>query len=142
MNWFKRKRILVPIDFSDESIDAVRVALQLAERREDIHVLHVMPQILPSDPNYIPDSDKRRKEHVRKRMTEELSNLGVDNIHLDVDVGNASAVIARLAEEIGAGLIVIPSHGRTGVKRLLLGSVAERAVRLAHCPILVLKKAE
>ena len=43
------------------------------------------------------------------------------------------------ADEWGADLIVMPSHGRSGVKRLLIGSVAERVVRLAHCPVLVLR---
>ena len=47
---------------------------------------------------------------------------------------------ASFAQEKHAELIVIPSHGRTGITRLLIGSVAERVVRLAHCPVLVLRK--
>ena len=142
MGWFNQKRILVPFDFSDESVDAIRLALKLAESKDDIHVLHVLMQLPAGDPYYIWDeeSDKHRMEHVREKMKEEAAKLGVENIHLDVAIGNASTKIADLAEEIGAGLIIIPSHGRTGVKRLLLGSVTERVVRLAHCPVLVLKK--
>ena len=51
----------------------------------------------------------------------------------------SSLCITELAAELKADLIVLPSHGRTGLKRLLIGSVAERVVRLAHCPVLVLR---
>jgi nucleotide-binding universal stress UspA family protein len=51
-------------------------------------------------------------------------------------------MIADLAKELNANLIVMPSHGRSGVSRLLLGSVAERVLRLANCPVLVLRGAE
>ncbi|MEZ6094353.1 MAG: universal stress protein [Pirellulaceae bacterium] len=53
--------------------------------------------------------------------------------------GDPGSEITRFAKENDAGLIVISSHGRTGVSRLLLGSVAERVVRLAPCPVLVLR---
>ncbi|MFC1758623.1 universal stress protein [Planctomycetota bacterium] len=142
MDWFTKKRILVPFDFSDESKEAVKVALALAETKDDVHVLNVLAQLPVGDPYVVWDehSDKHRMEVVRKSMGESLAEFDLANIHLDVGIGNASEKIADLAEEIGVGLIVIPSHGRTGVKRFLLGSVTERVVRLAHCPVLVLKK--
>jgi nucleotide-binding universal stress UspA family protein len=56
-----------------------------------------------------------------------------------VAFGDPGQRITAYAEEVGADVIVMPSHGRTGLKRLLLGSVAERVLRLAHCPVLVLK---
>jgi nucleotide-binding universal stress UspA family protein len=57
-----------------------------------------------------------------------------------VRIGDPGHEIADCAAEIGADLVVISSHGRKGVKRLLIGSVAERVVRLSHCPVLVLRK--
>ena len=144
MDWFKRKRILVPFDFSEESKEAVKVGVALAKNKDDVHVLNVLAQLPVGDPYVVWDeqSDARRMEATRKSMREALAEFDLQNIHLDVGLGNPSSTIADLAEEIEAGLIVIPSHGRTGVKRLLLGSVTEHVVRLAHCPVLVLKKAE
>jgi nucleotide-binding universal stress UspA family protein len=55
---------------------------------------------------------------------------------------NPGTEIAEYADEIGADLIVIPSHGYHGVKRLLLGSVAERVIRAAHCSVLVLRRSD
>ena len=54
-------------------------------------------------------------------------------------IGDPGHEITEYAEEIGASLIITPSHGRTGLSRLLIGSVAERVVRLAKCPVMVLK---
>lgn len=141
MNWFTQKRIVVPFDFSDESVEAIKVALTLAERKEDVHVIHVLTELSVGDPYAVWDemSDEHREEYARKSMSEKLADLDIETVHLDVRIGNASQKIADLANEIVAGLIVIPSHGRTGVKRFLLGSVTERVVRLAHCPVLVLK---
>ena len=55
-------------------------------------------------------------------------------------IGDAGSEIVSYADRVSAELIVIPSHGRSGIKHLLMGSVAERVVRHAHCPVLVLKK--
>jgi len=63
----------------------------------------------------------------------------IEGVQINVSIGNPSRMIADLAEEIEAGLIVIPSHGYSGVRRWFLGSVAERVVQLAACPVLVLK---
>ena len=144
MKWFGKKKILVPFDFSEESVEAVKVALALSQAKEDIHVLHVLMQLPTGDPYVVWDdeSDEHRKQKTREALNERLSELGIENVHLDVSIGNASVAIADLAEEINAGLIVIPSHGRTGLKRFLLGSVTERVVRLAPCPVLVLKKGD
>jgi len=61
-------------------------------------------------------------------------------IHFKVLVGDPGLSITDYAKDHGADLIVISSHGHTGLTRLMLGSVAERVVRLAHCPVLVLRK--
>jgi nucleotide-binding universal stress UspA family protein len=104
-----------------------------------LHVVHVLPELLAAEPGVIWASidDTSRIEHAREAMEKRLVDFqGVD---LRVGIGDPGQVITHLATELQADLIVIPSHGRTGVKRLLLGSVAERVVRLAHCPVLVLR---
>ena len=68
-----------------------------------------------------------------------LATEGQDSVSTDVVIGDPGHEITTLAERAGADLIVLNSHGRTGLKRLLIGSVAERVIRLAHCPVLVLR---
>lgn len=142
MSWFNGKRIVVPFDFSDESIDAVKMALQLAERRDEVHVAHVLLQLPATDPVVIWDefNEEKRKSAVRESMEQELAKQAIEGVQVNVSVGDPGRVIAELAEEIKAGLVIIPSHGYTGLKRWFLGSVAERVVQLAKCPVLVLKE--
>ena len=142
MSWFNGKRVVVPFDFSDESINAVKMGVQLAESKDQVHVVHVLLELPATDPVVIwgEFSDEKRKQNVRVSMDEKLAESNLDGVHVNVSIGNPGRVIAELAAEIGAGLIVIPSHGYTGLKRWFLGSVAERVVHLANCPVLVLKE--
>ena len=142
MKWFNKKRILVPFDFSDESVSAVEVALEMAAKPEDVHVIHVIPDLVVTEPGVIWDTinDEDRKKHAHTELAGRMKKYEGNGMHLDVGIGDPGHVIVDLAEEIEAGLIVIPSHGRRGLSRILLGSVAERVVRFAHCPVLVLKK--
>ena len=76
-------------------------------------------------------------------MDECASPVGVISsldVIFQVQFGDPGHGITDYAEEVGADVIVMPSHGRTGLRRLLIGSVAERVLRLAHCPVLVLRK--
>lgn len=141
MSWFNGKRVIVPFDFSDECINAVKMALQLAERPDEVHVAHVLLQLPATDPliRWEQSADEERKTFVRDAIEKKLAANDIQGVQVNVSLGNAARVIADLAEEIAAGLIVIPSHGHTGIKRWFLGSVAERIVQLAQCPVLVLK---
>ncbi len=134
-------KVVVPFDVSDESIHAVKLALSMVDSAEDIHVVHVLTQISPGYPGYVWDAidDAHRIQHAQQAVKEKLSNISQD-LHVAIFIGDAGHEIAAYADNIDAGLIVIPSHGRRGVARILLGSVAERVLRLAHCPVLVLKK--
>jgi nucleotide-binding universal stress UspA family protein len=141
MAWFREKRVLVPFDFSAESTSAVQMALTLAETPEDVFVLHVLPEMTATEPGVVWGTidDEHRCQHAHAELRKRLESLNATGIHAEVAIGNPGHVIAEQAEKTAAGLIIIPSHGRTGMKRLLLGSVAERVVRLAKCPVLVLK---
>ena len=144
MNWFERKQVLVPFDFSDACMAAVNVAIELAENVADIHVLHVLETLPATSPLAIWDSDadEKRKTTVRTAMQESFSKLDITNLHLDVTIGNPARAVADFAKEIDCGLIVIPSNSRSPLQRIFIGSVAERVVRLAPCPVLVLKSDE
>lgn len=117
------------------------MALMLAERPGEVHVAHVLLELPVTDPLVIWDecNDERRKETVRESLEKMLAENEIEGVQINVGLGNPGRVLADLAEEIDAGLIVIPSHGHTGLKRWFLGSVAERVVQFAKCPVLVLK---
>lgn len=142
MSWFKGKRVIVPFDFSVECVNALQLALQTAERPDLVHVAHVLLQLPATDPLSVWDenNEERRKATVRESMEKKLAEYDIQGVQINVSIGKPERVIADLADEIDAGLIIIPSHGYTGIKRWFLGSVAEGVVQLAHCPVLVLKQ--
>jgi len=143
------KKILVGVDFSVGSEAAVTRALGIARHvGADLCLVHV--GVIPEDPAGLPESmagtakaylrilegqlarDRAALEDVRTR----ISGQGVEVSHVVAD-GFADNALVQVAADLSAELIVVGSHGRTGVKRLLLGSVAERVVRLAPCSVLV-----
>jgi nucleotide-binding universal stress UspA family protein len=81
-----------------------------------------------------------RIENARNALRQKLADDKYSSVTLEVILGDAAHGIAEFAEQNKAQLIVIPSHGRRGLTRLLMGSTAERVVRLAHCPVLVLRQ--
>ena len=142
MSWLPKKSVVVPIDFSDDMNSAIDTALDLVDSASDVHVIHVLTEMSPQDPGVIWDSisDTSRKDHVLEALKLKLPEEKYQDIGRDVLFGDAGHQVADYAQSVKADLIVLPSHGRTGLKRILLGSVAERIVRLSHCPVLVLRK--
>jgi universal stress protein A len=131
--------ILVPLDFSDTSFGALETALSIAPR-ERVHLAHVLPvagglawAVGGSAP------DAARVEGARHRMQRELTEHGFDPAGhpLHVRVGAPGPEICELADRIGAGLIIIGSHGRGGLEKLILGSVAYDVVRNSRRPVLL-----
>lgn len=141
MSWLKRKSVLIPIDFSDLSYQALEPAKELVEDIASLKLIHVLAPLHPADPAAMWDtvSDDDRKQKVRLFSREKLKELGYGNLHIEVVIGDATSKIVDYAQTIDADLIIMPSHGRKGVSRFLLGSVAEQVVRLSHCPVLILK---
>jgi nucleotide-binding universal stress UspA family protein len=141
MPWSPRQTVLTPVDFSQESLEAVDTAVDLAGDSSKVHVLHVLPELSAADPGVIWQTadDEKRSEHVREVLRKKLADPKFAGVRIHVAVGDPGHQIAKFAGLLSADLIVIPSHGRRGVRRLLIGSVAERVVRLAHCPVLVLR---
>ena len=142
MTCFHDQVIVVPTDMSEFSLRALAVADRFAESRDRIHVVHVMAVIEPIEPEaaWVVVDEPVRLDQTRKQLGEFLANHGFGNVRFEVLIGNAGTEITEYAAEVGAGLIVIPSHGRGPIKRLLLGSTTDRVVHLAHCPVLVLKE--
>jgi universal stress protein A len=137
------KRILVPVDFSESSLKALHYATTLAsEFGSEIYLVNVVPPFLSGD---VFVDLAALQSTVRRNAKREIQNLcksvGV-NCKGNVREGGPADEIVEEAKEIKADLIIIGTHGRTGLPRALIGSVAERVVRLAPCPTLVVREKE
>lgn len=142
MNGLNTETVLVPFDFSAMSFDAIRTAMQVVGRDGVVHVVHVMIDWFPHPTMiYGEYNESEFKSLTRDSMESKLREAGIDTdeLELHVGIGDPGTEVAEFAVQNKATLIVIPSHGRRGMGRVLLGSVTERVVRLAHCDVLVLK---
>jgi len=142
MTYFPKRSVLVPVDFSAESLAAIEVGRLLVDQPEHLHVVHVLIDLAPLEAGEVWGviDSKARTEQAELSLREKLSASHLTGVHSAVILGEPAHGIANYAQQNNIELIVIPSHGRTGITRLLIGSVAERVVRLAHCPVLVLRK--
>ena len=141
---FEASRVLVPTDFSEQSVAAVDLALSMVSRPEQVTVLHVAPSssyFVVGDPalDWQTVNEETRVEHLQKMLGNRFSDKKYLDVKLEIVFGAPSEEIANYAAHDHTELIVLPSHGRTGLARLMIGSVAERVVRLAHCPVLVMR---
>jgi universal stress protein A len=141
------KRILVPIDLADPVSPALDFAIRLAqEHAAEVTLLHVVELFYLPAPGdmYGPGSNMERVfrefEHsARDRLTRLAARLKRPaGLRLLVRRGAAHRVIVETAKRLRADLIVMPTHGRTGWAHAILGSVAEKVVRGATCPVLTL----
>ena len=145
MSFLPRKTVIAPIDFSGSSAPAVRTAMELSGNTSGLHVIYINPSLNPVSPLGIwGDADVEqtcaRKAHDYLKTF--LASHEICDVRTAVQIGQPAHEIVAYAEEHGADMIVIPSHGHSGVKRALLGSVAERVIRHANCPVLVLHREE
>lgn len=138
------RTILVAADFSESSREAFRIACSLArEDRTRLFVLHVKePLIVFAEvgaPMILPDETPQAFDAIR----EHLRAVYVPDQPVDVEYrtvqGAAADEILQLADEVGSDLIVLGTHGRSGLARLLVGSVAETVMHKARCPVLALR---
>lgn len=138
------QHLLVPVDFSENSTPAIEAALALAKPTGGrVSLLHVLePIIVPYGESLPiePPSDVVRREGAEAEMETLRGRYGLEN-NVDTLVlsGSAWDTICETADQRHVDLIVLTSHGHTGLRRLFLGSTAERVVRHARCPVLVLK---
>ena len=142
------KRIVVPLDFSFSSLKALEFAADLAKPfAAELIVLFVVESVLYVVPNYggVPGAalqqmaieQRRTSERHMARIERRYARKGV-RLRSIIQTGVPAQTIVELAKHMNADLIVMATHGRTGVSRLLMGSVAERVVRTTTCPVLTL----
>ncbi len=135
------EKVVVPLDHSEIAWKALDRAIEIAGEEGKVHVVHVLPPLMAMEPGvvYGTITDESRVTSSEQYLREELARHNHSGVTLKVFIGDAGREITDYAKRESADLIVIPSHGRGFVKHLLLGSVAERVVRLASCPVLVLR---
>lgn len=131
------KKILAPTDFSDLSAKGVRYACQLAK---DVGAELVVMNIVTLDESNL--IDKREMEQHKRQLdeflTDKVGDVAADlNIRKVVEAGQPFTTVAHLAGNEGVDLIVMSSHGRGGLSRVLMGSVTEETLRKSRCPVLV-----
>lgn len=140
------KKILCPCDFSGASRLALGAAAELAAQfQAEIYLVHVVPVLppLPPDPNFVfevPEYERALHldaERQLKDITKELTAKGLV-VHTIVGHGDPGTEIVRVAKDETVDLIVIATHGMTGWRHVMFGSVAEKVVRLAHRPVLTI----
>jgi nucleotide-binding universal stress UspA family protein len=135
--------VLVAIDFSSSSPEVLRTAASIAHSgKGELHLVHVVRHptsettVAISADRDLDSASNTDSVHTRlQRLGEQVGGVA-RRVLLHVRVGKPDVEIAQLAHELGADLLVIGTHGRTGMERLILGSVAESLVRHAPCTIL------
>jgi nucleotide-binding universal stress UspA family protein len=144
---FPPKLIMSPIDFSDPSNEALKTAADMAALYgAELCLVHVVPVIpkLPSVTTFFHEGQYEEEllTDARKQLEETAGKLSDRGGKAKIEVGMANDVsmeLLRIAEHDHVDLIVISTHGMTGWHRLAFGSVTEKVVRLATCPVLVLR---
>ncbi len=141
MSTFEPQKIIVPVDFSEFSFEALDRAMEIATEQTCVHVVHVVLPMSVMEPGmlYGEITDETRIENVEKHLKQQLSEKKLTNVVVHAMIGDPGRQIVEYADRESADLIVISSHGHGFMKHLFLGSVAERVVRMAHCPVMVLK---
>jgi nucleotide-binding universal stress UspA family protein len=142
---FEPRVILHPTDYSDSSYRAFEIAADLARPyRGTILALHVVETLGPENITFgeavsqaqPAGYQERLKEDFRRHLSPSTGEIPVEYLLVE---GDAAEVIPRVARERNCDLIVMGTHGRTGIMRLLTGSIAERVIHNAPCPILITK---
>ena len=140
------KKVVVPVDFSDYGLMAMRAARRFVSDGGRIVLFHAIEEYVPPGtygldyPSY-PELTAESERYVYEEMESMADSVFNDEIdyRIEIRVGHAPMVIVDFAETSGADLIVMSTHGRTGIERVLLGSVAERVLRMAEIPTLIVR---
>jgi nucleotide-binding universal stress UspA family protein len=141
------KKILVPVDFSEHSHRALAHAKEIATSYgSELQMLHIIeetihPAFSISGKSSIFDLVPGIEEDCKKRMEQMILEAGIptDDIEIIIKGGQAAHDIIKFAKDNSSDLIVIATHGLTGIEHLLLGSVTEKVVRMSPCPVFTVK---
>jgi nucleotide-binding universal stress UspA family protein len=142
------KRIFCPIDFSDASRAAMEVAADLARRfGSELVLLHAYPVpgytfpdgSVVASPKMMQELADQAERHLEEWRKDGERLVGAPRVRAETAVGEPAAEILAAAKAGGADLLVLGTHGRTGLEHALMGSIAERVVRRSLCPVLTVR---
>ena len=144
---FQIKRVLVPVDFSDCSKKALQYALPFARQfGADIVLVYVVQPYLPVPEMTSVDAElilNRMKDSGRNELAKLRTSIADEVcVQTELRVGRPHIEIVKAADELDADLLLLSTHGHTGLKRVFLGSVTEHVTRYAHCPVLTVRERE
>lgn len=142
------QRILLPTDFSEHSAAAIPYACDLCEQfGAELHLFHVLESYPSSTPAFggglaLPSNVKESKEHAELEMAKLIDEQwrSANTVVGAVADGHPFVEIVQYGREHKIDLIIMGSHGRSGLVHAMIGSVADRVVRKAPCPVLIVKK--
>jgi nucleotide-binding universal stress UspA family protein len=141
------KRICCPIDFSDASRAAMEMAADLSRRfGADLVLLHAYPVpgytfpdgSVVASPKMLQDLAEGAQRHLEE-WRGEAERLGAPRVATAKSAGDAAKEIVSFARDEGVDLLVLGTHGRSGLEHALMGSITERVLRKAHCPVLTVR---
>jgi nucleotide-binding universal stress UspA family protein len=138
---FPYKHILAPIDFHGHSLDALEVAAQIARANDgEVTLLHVVPMDEPIGGRMYDDDFKLQAEKDATRLAE-LALQALKGVRYSVvtEIGDPATAIIDTAKNRAADVIVMGTHGRKALMRVLMGSVAEQVLREAPCPVIAVR---
>jgi nucleotide-binding universal stress UspA family protein len=151
-------KILLATDGSEEATLAAQTAVDLADKtNSELHAVYVGeldyghpsydpsydPSFAVTDYEYMQQIQENLEQEARKALDAEVERVkaaGGRVVEAHLSMGSPDAEIVKLADDIGAGLIVLGSRGLGGIRRALIGSVSDSVVRHAHCPVLVVRE--
>jgi len=144
---FQLKKILVPVDFSECSLKALQYAVAFARQfGAELSLLHVVEAYLPVPEmgavdvaliqSQMREAAEKELEKLRQSLDAEVSPKAV------LRLGNPYLETIRAAKELDTDVIILSTHGRTGLAHVFMGSIAENVVRHAPCPVLVVREQE
>ena len=144
------KKILFPTDFMKGCKEAIPYAVDLTKKYEaSLYLVHVIHDIIQATGLYVPhvavdemfkSMYQEAEKQIRRVYIEEIR--GLSKVHYDILKGIPYEEIVKYAKEKEIDLIVMATHGRKGIDRLLFGSTAEKVVRNATCPVLTVRASE
>ena len=139
MSLFDKNRVLFPTDFSELASVAQEKTLEFVGDPAHLYIVHVLAPLSPLEPGVLWDNvnDETRKLNVEKTFKSKFTGSEYEQVNFDILFGKVSKQIVDYAQDKNIDLIVIPAHGNDNLEHFILGSVTERVVRLAHCPVYV-----
>ncbi|MEL6440400.1 MAG: universal stress protein [Cyanobacteria bacterium J06621_8] len=139
MSLFSQDRVLVPIDFSEGASLILQETLKFVAKPTNLYVVHALPPLSPLEPGIVWNeiNNETRKQKVEQTFRTKFNTPEYEQVNFTVLFGKTSQLIVKYAQEQNIELIVMPAHGHDDDYPMLLGSVTERVVRCAHCPVYV-----